>query len=133
MLNAMFMLVLLTNIVMIITARARVTAVGKGQVQLDYFRLMQGTNVPEFIAKSTRNFNNLFEVPTLFYAGGAVYLALGLEGSVAVSCAWAFVAARLVHTSIHLGYNNVLHRLIVFGLGNFAALLMWIAIMMEAN
>lgn len=133
MLNAMFMLVLLSNIVMIITARARVSAVGKGEVPLDYFRLMQGAQVPDFIAKSTRNFNNLFEVPTLFYAGGAVYLALGLQETVAVGRAWAFVASRVVHTCVHLGYNNVMHRLIVFGLGNLAALAMWVAIMMEAS
>lgn len=132
MLYAMFVLVLLTNVVMIITARARLASVSNGQVPLGYYRLMQGAEVPEFIAKTTRHFNNLFEVPTLFYVGGVVYLALGLQGALAVACAWAFVVARCLHTIIHLGHNNVLHRLIIFGLGNFAALVMWIAIMLEA-
>jgi hypothetical protein len=59
---------------------------------------MQGQEVPEFITKSTRHFSNLFEVPTLFYAGGAVYLALGLDSRLAVACAWAFVVARTLHT-----------------------------------
>ena len=108
-------------------------SVDQYQVQLDYLRLMQGTEVLRFIAKSTRNFDNLFKVPTLFYAGGAVYLAPGLQETLAVSCAWAFVTARVVHTCSHLGYNNVQHRLIGFGLGNLAVLLMWIAIRMKAN
>jgi hypothetical protein len=133
MLYPMFVLVLLTNAVMIITARARVGSVNKGTVSLKYYALMQGQEVPEFITKSTRHFSNLFEVPTLFYAGGAVYLALGLDSRLAVACAWAFVVARTLHTFIHLGYNNVMHRLLVFGLGNLAVLAMWIAIMMAAE
>lgn len=133
MLYAMFVLVLLTNAVMIMTARVRMASVRSGAVSIKYYQLMQGAEVPEFIAKTTRHFNNLFEVPTLFYAGGLAYLALDLQGSLAVACAWAFVAARLAHTFIHLGYNNVLHRLVVFGLANFAALVMWIAIVLEAG
>lgn len=132
MLYAMFMLVLLTNAVMIITARARVGSVNSGAVPLSYYRLMQGQEVPEFIAKTSRHFSNLFEVPTLFYTGGVVYLALDLTGALAVISAWLFVGTRFVHTFIHLGYNNVLHRLVIFGLGNLAALVMWIAIMLEA-
>lgn len=132
MLYAMFTLVLLTNVVMIITARARVASVRTGRVPLGYFELMQGQDVPEFIVKSSRHFNNLFEVPTLFYAGGAVYLALNLDSSAAIACAWVFVAARFAHSIIHLSYNNVLHRLMIFGIGNLAVLAMWIAIMMQA-
>lgn len=133
MLYPMFLLVLLTNVVMIVTARARLASVNKGTVPIDYYALMQGHEVPEFIAKTTRHFSNLFEVPTLFYAGGAVYLALGLNDSLAIACAWVFVATRFLHTFIHLGYNNVLHRLVIFGLGNLAVLIMWIAIMMAAE
>jgi len=89
--------------------------------------------VPEFVAKTTRHISNLFEVPTLFYAGGAVYLALGLTTPLPVTCAWMFVAVRLLHTFIHLGYNNVMHRLVVFGIGNVVVLVMWIAIVSAAN
>ena len=132
MLYPMFMLVLLTNVIIIIAARARVASVRDGKVPLGYYRLMQGHDVPEFIAKSSRHVSNLFEVPTLFYAGGLAYLALGLEGALAITCAWVFVGARFVHSFIHLGYNNVLHRMLAFGIGNLAALVMWIAIMLEA-
>jgi hypothetical protein len=43
------------------------------------------------------------------------------------------VTARLIHTGIHLSYNNVMHRLIVFGLGNLSVLGMWISIVSSAG
>tara|TARA_B110000495_G_C22689817_1_gene406704 strand:+ start:354 stop:518 length:165 start_codon:yes stop_codon:yes gene_type:complete len=54
---------------------------------------MQGHDIPDFIAKTTRNFNNLFEVSTLFYAGFAVYLALDQIGRIPVISAWVFATA----------------------------------------
>ena len=133
MLTPMFMLVILTTVIMVLTARVRIASVRKGTVPASYYSLMQGEEVPEFVTKTTRHFNNLFEVPTLFYAGGAVYLALDLTTQLPITCAWAFVTARVIHSIIHLSYNNVFHRLIVFGIGNFSVLLMWLAIMNAAN
>ena len=81
---------------------------------------------------TTRNFNNLFEVPTLFYAGGAVYLVLDQAGQLPIISAWIFVAARVMHSIIHLSYNNVLHRLVIFAIGNLSVLVIWLGIVNAA-
>jgi hypothetical protein len=52
----------------------------------------------------------------------------GQTGTFPIVCAWAFVVTRIVHTCIHLSYNNVLHRLLVFGFRNLCVLAMWISI-----
>jgi len=36
-----------------------------------------------------------------------------------------YVALRVVHTLIHLLYNNVLHRLIAFAASNFVLVGIW--------
>ena len=131
MLYPMFTLVLITLAIIIIAARARIASVRQDTVPLNYYALMSGADVPAFITKSTRHVSNLFEVPTLFYAGGAVYLALDMTETFPVYCAWAYVAARVVHSFIHLGYNNVLHRLLVFGTSNIILLVMWISIVIS--
>jgi len=128
MLYAMFMLVILTVVIMVLTARVRIGSVKSGAVPESYYNLMEGHAVPELVAKTTRNFNNLFEVPTLFYAGGAVYLALDQTGQAAVISAWVFVAARVLHSIIHLSYNNPMHRMVVFAIGNLSVLVMWLSI-----
>lgn len=129
MLYPMFAMVMLTYAVMVITLRARMRSVSAGAIPLRYFSLMSGFEVPDRIAKTSRNFSNLFEVPTLFYAGALAYLALDLSDPFPVNCAWAFVGARVVHSIIHLGYNNVLHRLVVFGIGNLCVLAMWVSML----
>jgi hypothetical protein len=133
MLYPMFMLVILTMVIMVLTARVRVRSVQTGKVPQSYYSLMQGHDIPDFVAKTTRNFNNLFEVPTLFYAGGAVYLALDQTGQLPVINAWIFVAARVMHSIIHLSYNNVVHRLTIFAIGNLSVLVMWLGIVNAAG
>ena len=132
MLYAMFVLVILTMVIMVLTARVRIESVQSGTVPQSYYSLMEGYDIPDFVAKTTRNFNNLFEVPTLFYAGGAVYLALDQAGQLPIISAWIFVAARVMHSIIHLSYNNVLHRLVIFAIGNLSVLVMWLGIVNAA-
>ncbi|MGI9250075.1 MAG: MAPEG family protein [Pseudohongiellaceae bacterium] len=133
MLYPMFMLVLLTNVVLILSARTRFASVKEGKVPANYYALMTGSDVPEFVAKTSRHLNNLFEVPVLFYAAGATYLAMDMAGSFTIWCAWTFVAARFIHTCIHLSYNNIMHRFLIFGLGTLSVLGMWLGILAEAR
>ena len=128
----MFVLVILTMVIMVLTARVRIESVQSGTVPQSYYSLMEGHDIPDFVAKTTRNFNNLFEVPTLFYAGGAAYLALDQAGQLPIISAWIFVAARVMHSIIHLSYNNVLHRLVIFAIGNLSVLVMWLGIVNAA-
>ena len=93
MLHAMFKLVILTTVIMVITTRARIESVKSGVVPQNYYSLMQGHDIPDCIAKTTCNFNNLFEVSTLFYAGFAEYLALDQIRRIPVNSAWVFVTA----------------------------------------
>ncbi len=73
------------------------------------------------------NFRNLFEVPVLFFA---VCLALAITDLVSplqVGLAWAFVAARAVHSFIHTTYNKVLHRFSAFLVSTLCVFAMWTA------
>ncbi len=133
MLYPMFMLVILTYAILLLTLRTRSASVRKGEVPISYYSLFRGQEVPEMVAKTSRHFSNLFEVPVLFYAAGLVYLAMGMEYALTVYLAWAFVVSRVVHSCIHLGYNNVQHRLVVFGVANLCVLAMWLAIIAEAR
>ena len=133
MLYPMFIMVILTFVILLFTLRTRVSSVRKGDVALSYYSLFQGEEVPDMVAKTSRHFSNLFEIPVLFYSAGVLYVALGLTEAVPIYCAWSFVAARVVHTCIHLGYNNVMHRLVVFGIGNLSVLVMWISIVSSSN
>lgn len=133
MLYPMFIMVILTFVILLFTLRVRISSIRKGDVSLSYYSLFEGQEVPEMVTKTRHHFANLFEVPVLFYSAGILYVALEMTDPFPVYCAWVFVGARLIHTSIHLGYNNVLHRLVAFGIGNLAVLAMWLAIVSAAT
>lgn len=73
------------------------------------------------------NFRNLFEVPVLFYALGAVALATHQTPNWLVVGAWAFVVLRVVHSFIHCTYNKVMHRLGAFLAGFGLLLALWVS------
>jgi len=133
MIYPMFVLVLLTFSILLLTLRVRIRSVQKGEVALSYFALMGAGEVPDIVAKTSRQVSNLFEVPVLFYVAGVLYLSLEITETLPITFAWLFVAARILHSTIHLTYNNVLHRVVAFGLGNLAVLAMWISIVMAVG
>jgi hypothetical protein len=44
----------------------------------------------------------------------------------ALLLAWGFVALRFVHTAVHLTYNHVVHRLVLFAAGNVVLASLWV-------
>ena len=72
------------------------------------------------------NFRNLFEVPVLFYV---LCIALVLNGGSTpgfVAAAWAYVALRSLHSLIHVTYNRVMHRFLVYVASTLLLFAMWI-------
>lgn len=131
MLYPMVMMVLLTFIVGLVAARTRFAGVRSGEVKLRYFKLMQGQDVPERVTVTSRSFNNMFEVPVLFYVACTLYISLGVVGSSGPVLAWLFVALRYVHASIHLTYNGFLHRMLSFWASFVCVLLLWMNLVLQ--
>lgn len=127
----MAFMVLLTFIVGLVAAGTRFSSVRSGDVRYGYFRLMQGQEVPERVTVTTRCFNNMYEVPVLFYVACTLYISLGVEGLPGLVLAWLFVALRYVHAAIHLTYNHFLHRMVVFWASFMCALLLWINLVLH--
>ena len=124
----MLALVLLTFGVAIALFRARVRSIREGQVPVSYYRLFQGGEEPDFVTKPTRHFINLFEAPTLFYAGCLAAMVTGITGTLMVVLAWGYVTARLVHALIHLRGNRLRARMTSYALGWLCLLAMWITL-----
>lgn len=89
------------------------------------FRYGEADTVPDNVKLANRNYMNLLELPMLFYVVCLVIVVAGVSNAWLPCLAWAYVALRVVHSVVHLTYNNVLHRFVVFGLSNFALIGMW--------
>ena len=127
----MAMMVLLTFVVGLVAAWARFVGVRSGEVKYKYFKLMQGQEVPERVTVTTRCFNNMFEVPVLFYVACALYISLGVEGLPGLVFAWLFVALRYAQAFVHLTTNHFLHRMLAFWTSFICTLLLWIILVLQ--
>jgi hypothetical protein len=127
----MFAMVLLTATVLVIMFRSRVRAVREQALSSAYFRTFQGGTEPEYAVKPARHFTNLFEAPTLFYAGCLAAIATQTAGPMVVALAWAYVAVRVAHAWIHIGRNRLRHRIPVYGASWAVLLALWITVVVQ--
>jgi len=75
--------------------------------------------------QAAENFRNLFEVPVLFYV---LCMALAVSGSTTpglVTAAWVYVGLRALHSLIHVTYNRVVHRFLVYVASTLMLFGMW--------
>ncbi|MBS3025442.1 MAPEG family protein [Acidiphilium multivorum] len=94
-------------------------AVFAGEVTLEQFKLgVSPPNVSSPASLPNRNFMNLLEVPVLFYVLCVILYVTQQTDATAVYLAWAYVGLRVLHSFIHLTYNKVLHRGLVYGASN---------------
>ncbi len=126
MIYPMFAMVLLTVVVLVILFRSRVAAVRQGLVSAAYFRIYQGEIEPESTAKPARHFANLFEAPVLFYVVCLAAMITHFTGVAMQALAWTYVAARVLHTNVHLGGNRLRKRIRAYFISWLILLAMWI-------
>lgn len=123
----MTVLAVWTMLVLLLVPIARFRAGGKGQVNFDDFRYGESSRVPDSVRLPNRNFMNLLEVPVLFYVTGFMAFLTGQVDELVMGLAWTYVALRLGHSVVHLSYNNVLHRLVLFAVSNVVvSVMLWV-------
>lgn len=123
-----FAMFALTAIVVVRLGTQRAGALKTGRISLGFYRLYRDGKEPEDVAATARHFINLFEAPVLFYAGAIIAYVTGQTGLLLVALAWGYVAARYLHTYIHLGRNDVLWRFRVYGVSWLLLAAFWVVL-----
>lgn len=120
-----FALFALTMLQVARLARMRFAAARSGRVDPRYYKVFKGEGEPPELAAMSRNVVNLYEMPTLFYAGTAIALAAGQSGTALVALGWCYFALRCLHTAVHVTSNKVLWRFRVFGASWLVLIAYW--------
>ncbi len=114
-----------TLIVLLGVPIQRFKAAKKRTVTAEDFKYGESLDVPGEASLANRNFMNLLEVPLLFYVVSIIQFITNTPISYFLILSWIFVALRVIHSFIHLTYNNVIHRMSVFALSNIALVILW--------
>tara|TARA_B100001248_G_scaffold262707_1_gene261266 strand:- start:11887 stop:12327 length:441 start_codon:yes stop_codon:yes gene_type:complete len=121
-----FVLVFLTFGVTLAMPLIRFRAVKSEKVDLRYFKYYETRyEVPASVMALSNHYNNLFQMPILFYIVSILIMLTNTVDTIFLQLAWAYVAMRLLHSIIHLSYNHVMHRLIPFALSTLILLVLW--------
>jgi len=119
-------LVLLTFQVLLLIPIMRFRAAFAGRVTAADFRYGESAGVPDTVRLPNRNYMNLLELPQLFYVLAVLLFITSRVDAVQLGLAWAYVALRALHSLVHLTYNRVIQRLVLFATSNFVLFAMWV-------
>lgn len=115
-----------TFLVLLLIPFYRVRAGLRREIKTDDFKYGESATVPPYVSIPNRNYMNLLELPMLFYVGCVLMYVTSGGSSLAIKLAWAYVVLRVIHSIIHLSYNNVVHRLTAFATSNFVLVALWV-------
>lgn len=114
--------------------RVRVNAVKRGDVDAAHFKLFKDvpTGIPDQVIKAKQHYTTLYEMPVLFYAAALTILVLGLDGMGYALLGYAYIAARLAHSYVHLTHNRLKWRVRTFGASYLILVAMWLLIVWDS-
>lgn len=115
-----------TFLVLLLIPFYRVRAGLRREIKTDDFKFGESASVPPYVSIPNRNYMNLLELPMLFYVVSLLLYVTAGGSAIAIKLAWAYVILRIIHSFIHLSYNNVMHRLTAFAISNFVLVALWI-------
>jgi hypothetical protein len=114
-----------TLLIMLLIPYQRFKAAFAGKVTAKDFRYGESGRVPGEVSLPNRNYMNLLEAPLLFYVVCITLFILQTVDMLALTLAWTYVGSRVLHSLVHVTYNNVYHRLTIFVISNIILLVLW--------
>ena len=120
-----FVLVLLTFALLIMTGRARLAALREGHVRIGDIALGQNA-WPDRTQQISNAFDNQFQLPVMFYVLVILVLMTGKQDYIFIAAEWLFVLSRVGHAAVHVTSNNVQQRFYVYVAGALLLMLMWL-------
>ncbi len=114
---------LLTSGVMLVMAKRRFSAAKNQEIHYHAFRTMDLAGANEGVITASRNFDNLFQMPLLFFVAVLTILHFQLADFIFVVLSASYVALRLLHSLVHVTSNHVRKR---FNLFLSSCILLWL-------
>jgi hypothetical protein len=128
----MFVCVALTALVWLAMVVIRNWATLRGMVDSQYFLTYASNQPPEWIERPARTFNNLMQIPSLFYVVCLAMMVTHAVDRTQLAYAWTFVGLRVVHAAVYMGWNYLPLRFITWIMGSVTLGVLWIRFALQA-
>lgn len=124
-LGPVFVMVLVVAVVALLMVTARNLATLRGQVAARYYLTYSGPEPADWIERPARAFNNLMQLPTLFYVVCTLMLVTEHIDRAQLAYAWVFVALRALHAVLYILWNPLPYRFGTWLMGLVTLLVLW--------
>ncbi len=119
------LMLILMGSMFVVAFACRMWSVKFGSVNLSHYKVFNVSSPPDYVAQTTNNLNNLFQLPPIFIAACILAISLDYTSEPIVFNAWGFVVSRYLHSVVHITINRVLVRSLVFGVGLYFLGAVW--------
>lgn len=79
----------------------------------------------DWVERPARTFNNLMQMPILFYLVCTLMLLTHQLDRAQLACAWLFVALRVLHAVVYIGWNPLPYRFATWMMGSITLFVIW--------
>ena len=124
-LGPVFAMVLVVAVVALLMVSTRNIATLRGQVAARYYLAYSGPEPADWIERPARAFNNLMQLPTLFYVACTLMLVTAHVDRAQLAYAWLFVALRALHAVLYILWNPLPYRFGTWLMGLITLLVIW--------
>lgn len=121
----MVALVALTGVVALSMVLVRNISVATRRASVRYYADYETDPPPAWVERPASIFNNLTQVPPLFYVVCLLLMQVGEVDRADLLLAWTFVATRAVHALIYVVWNHVPLRFAAWLAGCLTLAVMW--------
>lgn len=109
-LGPIFALVSLTALIWLLMVVIRNAAVIRGLTSPEYYLAYTAKAPPDWIERPARTFNNLMQVPAMFYVVCTLMIVTHSVDRSQLAYAWIYVALRALHACIYVRWNHLPYR-----------------------
>jgi hypothetical protein len=108
-------------------------AILRGNAEASYFARYASDVPPDWVERPTRTFNNLMQIPNLFWCVCILMMVTQTLDAAQVVLAWIFVFTRVLHAIIYTGWNYLPARFGTWMAGVITLSVLWIRFAIQAG
>lgn len=125
-LGPVFALAALVGLVWLLMVGFRNYAILRDIASAAYYVDYQRSTPPDWVERPARTFNNLMQLPSMFWCVCALMMITGRVDGAQLFLAWVFVAARVLHALVYMIWNHVPTRFGVWIAASITLAVIWV-------
>jgi hypothetical protein len=131
-LGPIFVLAGLVGVVWVLMVSFRNYAILRNIASATYYAAYQRAAPPDWVERPARTFNNLMQIPTLFWCVCALMMITRRLDGAQLFLAWVFVAARVMHALVYMIWNYLPARFGIWTAGTITLVVLWVRFALQS-